>query len=278
MRRRAPRGRGLGFLLAAALVAATTACDRPSAETAEVDAPDDSAVVAEVDDTRITEADLDAQIQAMASRGDRPEREAALEERIDLALLAAQAEREDVHRQPETAAELRRQRAMLLARHLIQARIDALDIGDSELRSAYDDYVAAADERREYKVRHILVDSRERARTLVERIRDGADFGELAREHSQGPSAERGGRLDWFRGDQMVPAFADAVAELEREEFTREPVETRFGWHVILLDDVRDNEAESFDEMRDDLRDDLRDERIRALLRDLRERADIELR
>jgi len=254
-------------------------CDAPEhSSAADISAPDDSEIVAEVGDGVIRATDLDAQIQAMASRGDKPAREAALEERIDLHLLARRAEREDMHQQPETAAEIRRQRDMLLANQLLRARIDQLDIGEQALREAYDEYVAAAEKRREYKVRHILVDSRERAQTLVEQIENGADFSALAREHSTGPSAERGGDLSWLRAGDVVAPFAEAMTDLAREEYTDEPVETRFGWHIILVDDIRENEAKAFDEVRDRLRDQLVDEHIRDFLRGLRAEADIEIK
>lgn len=270
-RRLAPIVALLGFL--------TSGCDDPERNAAaDSAAPDAGEIVAEVDDEGITATDLDAQIQAMASRGDQPAREAALEERIDLHLLARRAEREDMHQQPETAAEIRRQRDRLLANQLLRARIDQLDIGEQALRTAYDEYVEAEHERREYKVRHILVDSRKRAEDLVEQIENGADFSALARDHSTGPSAERGGSLSWLRAEDVVEPFADAITDLAREEYTDEPVETRFGWHVILVDDIRENEAKAFDEVRDRLRDQLVDQHIREFMRDLRAEADIEIK
>lgn len=239
--------------------------------------PDDATIVARVSGTPITEVELDAQIQAMAARGDRPDRQSALEELIDLRLLENQAQAEEMHLQPDTAAEIRRQRAMLLANQLVRSRIDGLDIGDDELRAAYDDYVADAASRREYNARHILVETREEAATLIEEIEAGADFGELAREHSIGPSGDRGGDLDWFRAGDVVGPFADAVTTLETEEYTPAPIETRFGWHIILLQDKREIDAEPFEDKREELHNRMVDEHIEALLGQLRADSDIEI-
>lgn len=274
-----PSPRTLPFMLLFAGLAVTGCyAEEDDSQAERTSAPDDSEVVATVDDEPLTEVDLDAQIQAMATRGEAPGDEQALEELIDLRLLEQRAKRQDIHRQPEVAAEIRRQRAMLLANHLIQAEIQALDIDDEMLRAEYEEYVADATQRREYNARHILVEDRETALGLIGDIEDGGDFAELAREHSTGPSGDRGGDLDWFRADEVVEPFAEAVSRLQPGEYTGEPVETRFGWHVILLEDARDTEADEFDEMRDTLREQKINEHVSALLRDLRADSEIDIR
>lgn len=272
------RSHWLALLLLPALVACGgSGSGNETGDEAESVLPDEATIVAEVDGTPITEIELDAQIQAMAARGDRPDRESALEELIDLRLLEREAEAEEMHLQPDTAAEIRRQRAMLLANQLVRSHVDALDIDDDDLRAAYEDYVADAASRREYNARHILVETREEAEALIDEIEGGADFSELAREHSIGPSGDRGGDLDWFRAGDVVDSFADAVAGLETEEYTPSPIETRFGWHVILLQDTREIEAESFDDKREELRNRMVDEHIEALLGQLRADGDVEI-
>lgn len=264
-------------IVAAGLTLALAGCQPDEPEAREVSAPDPSAVIATVDGNEITEVDLDAQIQAMAARGEGVDRGTALEELIDLRLLQRRAEREEIHLQPETAAEIRRQRAMLLANHLIRAEIDALDIDEDMLRAAYEDYVADAASRREYNARHILVDTRAEAEDVLGLIEDGGDFGELAHEHSTGPSGDRGGDLDWFRGDEVVDPFARAVADLAPGEYTADPVQTRFGWHIILLEDTREPEPEDFEDMRDQLRSRMVNAHIETFLRELRADSEIEI-
>ena len=265
---------------ALALLFLATACggDDRNESTTGASPPDDAEVIARVDGEPVTVTDLDAQLQAMAQRGEHADEESALEEVIDLRLLVQKAEAEEMHRQPEIAAEIRRQRGMLLANHLVRAQIDALEIDEARLREAYDAYIEDGDARREYKARHILVDERAEAEHVIEAIQEGGDFAELAREHSTGPSSERGGDLDWFRADDVVTPFAEAVARLETEEYTGEPVASDFGWHVILLEDRREIEPESFDDMRDELRGRIIDDHITELLRDLREGSEIEIR
>lgn len=92
----------------------------------------------------------------------------------------------------------------------------------------------------EYKARHILVKTKPEAQALIDKLRQGADFAQLAMEYSTGPSAPRGGDLGWFHASSMVKPFALVVQALEPGSFSPYPVKTRFGWHVILLEEIRD--------------------------------------
>ncbi|NIP72215.1 MAG: hypothetical protein GWO16_03910 [Gammaproteobacteria bacterium] len=144
------------------------------------------------------------------------------------------------------------------------------------MRDTYDTEVEKLD-LTEYKARHILVDEQAQALALIERLEQGADFAELAREASTGPSGRQGGDLGWFTRRQMVPAFGEAVAGLEPGAFTREPVETRFGWHVILLEDTREAPAPGFGEVKEGVREALEKRALRDYVETLHAEADIEI-
>lgn len=234
--------------------------------------------VATVDRQTVTDADLDAQIQAMASRGQAVEPDEALQELIDLVLLAHAAEKQQLHEQPEIAAEIRRQRAMLLANHLMRAELQDLDIEEDALRARYEEALNDSTGRREYHAHHILTEEREEAEEIIAQLDEGADFAELAREYSIGPSADRGGNLDWFRASDVVEPFAAGLQTLDVGAYSAEPVETRFGWHVILLADVREAEPAAFDEVREDLRNRMIAEHLERYLETLRADADIDIR
>ena len=91
----------------------------------------------------------------------------------------------------------------------------------------------------EVRARHILVESKDKARELFEKIAHGADFAQLAKEHSKDPaSKDQGGELGFFARGQMVPQFEEAAFKLKRGEVS-EPFETQFGWHIVKVDERR---------------------------------------
>jgi peptidyl-prolyl cis-trans isomerase C len=145
------------------------------------------------------------------------------------------------------------------------------------VRARYDAYVERLAARAEVRARHILVDSEDAAKEIIAALEAGADFAELARERSLGPTAGQGGDLDYFARENMTPAFAEAAFALEVGDYSRTPVKTDFGWHVIKVEDRRAEEVPGFFEMRAELREKISRELMDELLRDLRERAEIEL-
>jgi peptidyl-prolyl cis-trans isomerase C len=149
-------------------------------------------------------------------------------------------------------------------------------VTEDMLRARYDAHIEGLAARAEVWARHILLDSEARARDVIAALDAGADFAELARARSLGPTAERGGDLDYFTRDNMIPGFAAAAFALEVGQYSPDPVQTEFGWHVIKVEDRRAEGAASFEEMRDELRDSTIRELLDELLRDLRGRAEIE--
>jgi peptidyl-prolyl cis-trans isomerase C len=145
------------------------------------------------------------------------------------------------------------------------------------LRARYDAHVAGLAARAEVRARHILLDSEARAREVIAALDAGGDFAKLAREHSLGPTAEEGGDLAYFTHDNMTPGFAKAAFALGIGEYSRDPVRTEFGWHVIKVEDHRVERPASFFRMRDQLREAVSREMMDDLLRELRGRAEIEL-
>jgi len=102
--------------------------------------------------------------------------------------------------------------------------------------------------------RHILVESEQDCLNLKSQIEGGADFSTLAKEKSiDSGSAVNGGDLGWFAAQNMVPSFAQAVANMKKGESNETPVKSQFGWHVIILDDVRDTPAPEFGEVKQDI-------------------------
>jgi peptidyl-prolyl cis-trans isomerase C len=115
----------------------------------------------------------------------------------------------------------------------------------------------------EFNASHILVETEEEAQALIDALGEGADFAELAAENSIGPSGPNGGQLGWFTAGMMVPEFEVAVFELEAGEVSA-PVQTQFGWHVILLNDTREQAPPTLEDVRAELIEGLRRARVDA--------------
>ena len=230
--------------------------------------------VAVVNGTTLTEADLLAYARSQGRRGARLSRRQALRGLVDRELLYQEALQEGLDRDPAVAAELRNQERNLLAGIRVDRLLRQRPVSEEELRRAYRQRYGQG-KLREYKARHILVRDEATARKLIEELEGGADFAALAREHSVGPSARQGGDLGWFSAASMVPPFAEAVQGLAKGAYTKEPVRTRFGWHVILLEDTREVDPPAFEEVAGQLRAALQSRALARHLEALRRQAEI---
>ncbi|MBL4721269.1 MAG: peptidylprolyl isomerase [Alphaproteobacteria bacterium] len=115
------------------------------------------------------------------------------------------------------------------------------------LKERYDAFVASNPPREEARARHVLLDKEVDATNLIAHLKGGMDFAEAAKKYSTGPSASKGGDLGYFGRTDMVKPFSDAAFSLKKGEFTQTPVKTKFGYHVIKLEDLRKVEAPSFE-------------------------------
>lgn len=180
------------------------------------------------------------------------QRELALDALVRAELIAQAAEKDGVARQPETASALQLARLEVLQQAARQKYLEGKTPTEQELRAEYEAQVAAMPSQ-EYKASHILVATEDYAKRIVEQLGKGANFADLARKESMDGSKERGGDLGWFTPDRMEKSFVTAVAALGKGEYTRTPVQTQFGWHVIRLDDKREVAAPPFDAVKDRL-------------------------
>ena len=131
----------------------------------------------------------------------------------------------------------------------------------------------------EYQARHVLVPSEAEARDVIKQLDRGVKFDRLARTRSTDPgSAKDGGELGWFTAGTMVAPFSDAVVKLEKGKFTRDPVQTQFGWHVILKEDERMREPPAFESVREQLEGALQEQVAEAFINGLREKAKVRKR
>ena len=160
------------------------------------------------------------------------------------------------------AAALENQRRSLLSLIVID-EVRANAGSEATLQTAYQAKYTSQSSGQEYKASHILVDTIEEANQLLTRLDKGMDFGGLAQEHSTGPSGPNGGDLGWFGKGQMVPTFEAAVQTMAVGTYTG-PVQTQFGYHLIRLDDLREVNPPSFNEVRDELEVELQNAAVEA--------------
>ena len=170
-----------------------------------------------------------------------------LDQLIQQSVLSATVEGEP----KSVALAMENQRRSLMANLAIDA-ILATAVTDEKLQAEYDAAYGNVEAGQEYNAAHILVETEEEAKELVAEARGGADFAELAKEHSTGPSGPNGGSLGWFGAGMMVPPFEAATFALEVGAIS-DPVQTQFGWHVIKLNETRAIEAPSLEEVRGEL-------------------------
>ncbi|MGB1470538.1 MAG: peptidylprolyl isomerase [Candidatus Puniceispirillaceae bacterium] len=151
-------------------------------------------------------------------------------------------------------------------------------ITDEAVQQAYDIFVADEQSRHEVRARHILVKEKAEAEAVITELQGGADFAELAKKRSTGPSGPNGGDLGYFPRGAMVPAFENAAFALAAGSFTQTPVQTQFGWHIILVEEKRIAEAPTIEELAPQLRQNLISQNLGRLLDSLRTNARIERR
>ncbi len=220
-------------------------------------------------DAEVLNVYLETRLGKSADEVTEDERENALSELTDLYLLTTQPRAVELAGEPRARAQLEIQRRGLIANLAVSDYIENNQATEEEIVAEYEDQVQKAPPK-QFKARHILVDTQEEATALIEELKGGADFAELAQENSTGPSGPNGGDLGWFPPEQMVKPFSDAVDALEDGAFTQEPVETQFGWHVILREDSRIAEPPTLESVREVIKQRVEQVKLQNYLESLR--------
>jgi peptidyl-prolyl cis-trans isomerase C len=242
-------------------------------------APADDPVIATVDGTPVHRAEIEAAARTLPEQMRQMPMQmlydTLLDRVIDFRLLSNAAEEQGMGDDPGVENALAQARAAVLRDFLIQQAIEE-GTSEEQLHALYDEKKAVDGfAHEEVHARHILVASEDEAKAVIEELEGGADFAELAKERSTGPSGPSGGDLGFISREQVVPEFAEAAFALQAGESSTEPVQTQFGWHVIDVVERKQVEP-SFTEMEPQLRQDLAREIVTALVEDLREGAEIE--
>ena len=149
-------------------------------------------------------------------------------------------------------------------------------VTDAEIQAEYDKFVAA-NGGKEYRARHILVETEDQAKALIAEIKKGGKFEELAKKNSKDPgSGANGGDLDWAGASSYVAEFSDAMVKLGKGEMSEAPVKSQFGWHIIRVDDVRDAQLPKLDEVKPQISQQLQQQKMGQFQEDLRKKARVQ--
>jgi peptidyl-prolyl cis-trans isomerase C len=278
--RAAPAARASAAAAALALAAAAlglSACNRQSATQGSADS---SPPVATVNGVPIRRDFFDFYVKGITG-GKTPsdltaeQREQALDNLIRAQLVAQQAEKDGLVRDPDTQHLLEISRLNVLQSVAADRFLKAREPTEQELHAEYENQIATLPHT-EYHARHILVATESYAKSLIAKLEKGADFADLAKSDSIDPSKSSGGDLGWFTLKGMVKPFADAVAQLKPGEYTHEPVQTQYGWHIIELEGTRDLAVPSFDSVRQRLEQIVKQKKFKAYEDDLMQKAKVE--
>src|ERR1700688_5058721 len=233
--------------------------------------------VATVDGSPISRVEYDVYLKSLLQGRPTTEltaeqRNQVLDEMISMQLLAGHAVKDGLDKDPDVAARLNVLRMRVLADSESQNYLKGKDPTEAELKAEYDTDIAAMD-KTEYHARHILVATKELAEAAIKKIKGGAKFEDVAKAESTDGSKTNGGDLGWFTTARMVKPFGDAVKNLKKGEMTTEPVQTQYGWHIILLVDTRDA---PFDQLKPQLSNALMQKKFQVYIEDLKKNAKIE--
>ena len=236
-----------------------------------------TAIVATVNGVAIPKIEVDAIVHAQEAHGqkDTPQlREAIRDRLITLEVIAQEAKHKGLNKNPDVVAELAIGRANILAQAYHADYLKNHPVSDDELKAEYEKIKANAGTK-EYKASHILVDTEDEAKSIIEKLNKGAKFADLAKASKDAGSKDKGGELDWNRPSGYVKPFADALVKLKKGQFTETPVHTQFGWHVIKLDDVRPAKFPDFDQVKPRLEQHFQEEAFNKEVAALRAKAKV---
>ncbi|HEX4763213.1 MAG TPA: peptidylprolyl isomerase [Usitatibacter sp.] len=234
-----------------------------------------------VNGVTIPQSRVDAMNKELNAQGqpDNPERATAVrEELVNREVLAQAAVKRGLDKGADVQAQMDMARQAVLVRALFENEIKTNPITEADLQKQYDQFKGSMGTN-EYKVRHILVDKEDDAKQIIADLAKGADFAKIAKEKSKDPgSKDNGGDLDWGPAARYVKPFADAVQSQQKGKVSATPVKTDFGYHVIVVDDVRPLKVPEYADVKEQFRQRAQQQQIQKLVLELRQKAKVEER
>lgn len=233
---------------------------------------------AKVNGQPISQNVFDAFIAEQKAQGapDNAELKAAVkEELVRREILSQEARKQGFDKKGEIQGQIELARQSVLIRAFLSDYVRKNAPSDAQLKAEYD-LVKKTLGGTEYKSRHILVEKEEDAKAIIAKLDKGEKFATLAKQSLDPGSKERGGELDWSSPNAYVPPFGEALTKLKKGEYTKTPVKSDFGYHVIQLDDTRPLTPPSFEEVKPQLQQRASQMQVEKLVRELREKAKVD--
>jgi peptidyl-prolyl cis-trans isomerase C len=231
-----------------------------------------------VNGVSIPQSRIDLGVKAATAQGqpDSPElRKAVREEMINREVMVQEATKLGLDKNPEVVQQIDLSRQSVLIGAYLQDYAKSHPISEDQLRQEYEKLKVKLGDK-EFNARHILVATEAEAKDIIAQLGKKAKFEKLAAKSMDAGSAERGGSLGWAVPGNFVPPFANALLSLKKGEYTKEPVQSQFGWHVIKVDDVRDLKVPPYEEIKPQLQQRLQQQSIKKAIDELRAKAKIE--
>ena len=267
---------GTSLALVAIASLALSGCEQGQDQAADAAAEPEAATTAGgMDiDPAVVNFYLESRTQRPAEQATAEQREAILREITDIYLLTTQPVAEELlATSDKLKAQLELQKRATIAQAVAEDFLEKNQATDEEILEQYESQIQLAPPL-QFKARHILVETQEAATGLITQLDEGAEFAAAAQTHSTGPSGPSGGDLGWFSPEQMVKPFSDAVAALEDGAYTTEPVQTQFGWHVILREESRANEPPTLESVRPVIKQNIEQTKLQEYIEGLRSTED----
>lgn len=239
-------------------------------------------VVATVNGKKITEKQLDQYFryrQATTKQDISHDKAGILQELINRELLMEQVKKKKLDKNKDLNYLIEQQKRDLYIQSLLRETDVAKQVPEEEVKKLYDEKVK--DHKvKEYKISHILMKSEQEAKDVIAELDSGANFADVAKKKSTGPSAKEGGELGWLNSAQLnkMPSFAQAVSELQKGSYSKKPVQTQYGWHVVKLEDEREVEPPTLDQLHNQIVAALREQRLQQYVKSLRDAAKIDIK
>lgn len=216
------------------------------------------------------------QIEASGRPVDDSTREQLREEVILREIFMQEATKRGIAATPEYREQMELARQTIMIRALFADFQKRNPVTDGEIKAEYDKFVEA-NAGKEYRARHILVDTEAEANSIIAAIKGGARFEDIARKQSKDPgSGANGGDLDWAMAASYVTEFSEAMVKLDKGQMTESPVRSQFGWHVIRVDDIRQAQLPALDDIKDQIKQQMSQQRMTEFQMQLREKAKIQ--
>ncbi len=197
-------------------------------------------------------------------------------ELINQHLITKQAYKDKFDKQEEVIDILKKNKDQIIAQYWLNNFL-LNKTSEEKIKNFYTKYLENFKTFKEFNASHILVNEEDEAFQIIKKLENKSKFSELAKSYSVGPSKEKGGNLGWFRSGQMVKEFEEAILKLKKGTITKKPVKTRFGYHIIMLNDIRNSRPKKINDIKQNIVERIKQNSLSNLEKQLRKNKSIKI-